>query len=44
MTDYALVSIFCPDREGLVAAVTRRLFDLGINLGDTAFSVLGLGA
>jgi glycine cleavage system transcriptional repressor len=44
MTEYALVSIFCPDRKGLVAAVTGRLFDLGINLGDTSFSVLGQGA
>jgi glycine cleavage system transcriptional repressor len=44
MSEYALVSIFCPDREGLVAAVTGRLFDLGINLGDTSFSVLGQGA
>ena len=44
MTDYALVSIFCPDRQGLVAAVTGRLFDLGVNLSDTSFAVLGQGA
>lgn len=44
MSRLALVSVFCPDRTGLVAAVTGRLFDLGINLGDTSFSVLGSGA
>jgi glycine cleavage system transcriptional repressor len=44
MPRLALVSVFCPDRTGLVAAVTGRLFDLGINLGDTSFSVLGSGA
>ncbi|MBM3504587.1 MAG: amino acid-binding protein [Alphaproteobacteria bacterium] len=31
------------DRVGLVAAIAGRLFDLGFNLGDTAFSVLGTG-
>lgn len=40
----ALVSIIGPDRVGLVSAVTGRLFDLGANLGDTAFAVLGGGA
>ena len=44
MTKYALVSIFCPDREGLIAAISGRLFDLGVNLGDTSFAVLGEGA
>ncbi len=44
MHRFALVSVFCPDRTGLVAAVTGRLFDLGINLGDMSFSVLGSGA
>ena len=44
MAHLALISVFCPDRTGLVAAVTGRLFDLGINLGDTSFSVLGSGA
>lgn len=38
------ISLFCPDRPGLVAAVTGRLFDLGANLGDTSFAVLGAGA
>lgn len=40
----ALISIICPDRVGLVAAVTGCLFDLGGNLGDTTFAVLGGGA
>lgn len=40
----ALVSIVCQDRVGLIAAVTGRLFDLGANLADTTFAVLGQGA
>ncbi len=36
-----LVSVFCPDKVGLVAAITGRLFDLGANLSDTTFAVLG---
>lgn len=39
-----LISIFCPDRTGLVAAITGRLFEIGANLGDTSFAVLGTGA
>ncbi len=39
-----LVSLFCPDRTGLVAAITGRLFEIGANLGDTSFAVLGAGA
>jgi glycine cleavage system transcriptional repressor len=39
-----LISFFAPDRTGLVAAVTGRLFDLGANLGDASFAVLGTGA
>ncbi|MBI3446698.1 MAG: amino acid-binding protein [Magnetospirillum sp.] len=39
-----LVSVFCPDRTGLVAAITGSLFDLGVNLGDTSFAMLGSGA
>lgn len=38
-----LVSVMCADRTGLVAAITGRLFDLGANLGDTTFAVLGGG-
>lgn len=44
MPHFALVSVFCPDRTGLIAVVTGRLFDLGVNLGDTSFSLLGSGA
>jgi len=44
MTQTALVSILCSDRTGLIAAVAGRLHDLGINLGDTTFAVLGGGA
>ncbi len=43
-SEHALVSIFCRDRVGLIAAITRRLFDIGIDLGDTTFAVLGEGA
>jgi len=39
-----LISIFCPDRTGLVAAIAGRLFDLGVNLGDSSFAMLGTGA
>jgi glycine cleavage system transcriptional repressor len=40
----ALVSIICEDHPGLIADVAGRLFDLGVNLGDTTFAVLGGGA
>lgn len=40
----ALLSVFCRDRTGLVAAITGRLFELGANLGDTSFAVLAGGA
>ena len=41
MADTALVSIICEDYAGLIAEVTGHLFDLGVNLGDTTFAVLG---
>ena len=44
MSHTALVSIIGPDRVGLVSAITGRLFDLGADLGDTSFAVLGGGA
>ncbi|MBU3915784.1 ACT domain-containing protein [bacterium] len=44
MTSNIRISIFCPDRVGLISAITGKLFDLGINLGDTNFAVLGTGA
>jgi glycine cleavage system transcriptional repressor len=44
VTEPLLVSVFSPDRTGLIAAITGTLFDLGANLGDTSFAVLGEGA
>jgi glycine cleavage system transcriptional repressor len=44
MAQLALVNILCADASGLIAAVTGRLFDLGVNLGDTSFAVLGEAA
>lgn len=44
MSQHLLVTVFCPDRTGLVAAVAGQLFDLGLNLGDTNFAVLGTAA
>lgn len=44
MAHTLLISVFCPDRIGLVSAVTASLFDLGGDLGDTSFAVLGAGA
>ncbi|CCQ72650.1 glycine cleavage system protein R [Magnetospira sp. QH-2] len=44
MANNLLISVFCPDRVGLISALTARLFDLGGDLGDTTFAVLGEGA
>jgi glycine cleavage system transcriptional repressor len=44
MANLALVNILCADAPGLIAAVAGRLFDLGVNLGDTSFAVLGEAA
>lgn len=44
MTHKTLISIYCPDRSGLIAAVTRTLFQLGGDLSDTTFAVLESGA
>ena len=41
MTTNARVSVSCADRVGLIAAIAGRLFDLGGNLGDTSFAVIG---
>lgn len=40
----ALVSSLCPDRVGLVSAVTGTLFERGVNLRDVTFAALGKGA
>lgn len=39
----AYVSITGPDRVGLISAVTACLYDLGADLADTNFAVLGTG-
>jgi len=39
-----LISVLAEDRTGLIASITGLLFDLGANLGDTTFAVLGGGA
>ena len=39
-----LITIFCPDRTGLVSAIAGRLFEIGANLGDSSFAMLGSGA
>ena len=35
------ITIACPDDRGLLAAVAGRLFELGGDLGDASFSLLG---
>ena len=35
------IAISCPDRTGLLSALAGRLFDLGADIGDTSFAVLG---
>ncbi len=32
------LKVACADRKGLVSALAARLFDLGVNLGDTSFA------
>lgn len=36
-----LIFIECPDRTGIIAAVTGHLFDVGADLGETAFAAVG---
>lgn len=43
MSIAAFITITGKDRLGLVAELTARLFDLGGDLGDTTFAVLGTG-
>ncbi len=44
MTTYkALLTVFSPGRVGLISEVTGLLFDQGVNIGDTSFSILGKG-
>jgi glycine cleavage system transcriptional repressor len=44
MMKHYLLTLVCPDRTGLISDITGELFDLGINLCDTSFAVLGEGA
>lgn len=44
MPNTLLLSLVCPDRPGLISAVTGELFNLGVNLGDTNYAVMGEGA
>ena len=44
MHNIYLVSVLSSDKTGLVSAISGCLFDLGINLGSTSFTVLGSGA
>lgn len=44
MNSVALVSVFGPDRIGLVAAIADHLFGAGVNLRDTSFATFGKGA
>jgi glycine cleavage system transcriptional repressor len=41
MPKTALISVTGEDRLGLIAELTARIFDLGGDLGDTTFAVLG---
>lgn len=41
MSTNVLISVICQDRGSLVADMAGRLFDLGANIGDTTFAVLG---
>lgn len=38
-----LISITGPDKLGLIASITGRLYELGANLDDTSFAILGEG-
>ena len=38
------IAVSCADRTGLLAAICARLFELGGNLGDASFAVLGEAA
>lgn len=43
MSETVLISITGEDQVGLIARVTGTLYELGANLADTSFSVLGHG-
>lgn len=41
--EQVLITIISPDKVGMIASVTGMLYDLGVNLGDVSFAVLGAG-
>jgi glycine cleavage system transcriptional repressor len=41
MDTVALISVAAALETGLIAAITGRLYDIGADLGDTTFAVLG---
>ena len=41
MDTVALISVLCEDDRGLIAAITGCLYEIGANLGDATFAVLG---
>ena len=41
MAENALISYIGPDRAGLIAKVTGRMSELGVDLGDVTFAALG---
>lgn len=43
-TNTVFINLICPDQTGLIAALAGALFDMGANLGDTTFAVLGEAA
>lgn len=43
MSQKAIISILSQDRIGLISDVTGHLFDVGVNLGDSSFAILGSG-
>ncbi|MGB0671449.1 MAG: glycine cleavage system protein R [Rhodospirillales bacterium] len=43
-TNRAMISVLAGDRVGLVADITGCLNDMGLNLGDASFAVLGASA
>ena len=41
MAKYLRIQLACPDTSGLLASVASQLFDLGGDLGDASFSLIG---
>jgi len=41
MPHHLRIQLACPDDRGLLAAVTGRLYELGGDVGDAAFSLIG---